>query len=203
MPGAFNLNDAETLEDFLARKRNGIPAGCVMHRRECFTRYGYWDDTLPACGDWDMWARIIEGGRRENFAYLGVPTQLHFLANWRRMEGGQSSEREVWKKLHAVGHLVSPALKVPVPAGLAEQEAIWRVMAANPRKWARDLRVAVQRVLDHRATELGRIQRSSLWKLFRWLRSIILRLAPPGTLRERLWRRLAKAASQTVVKERP
>lgn len=30
----------------------------VLVRRECFTKCGYFDESLPSCEDWDMWLRI-------------------------------------------------------------------------------------------------------------------------------------------------
>ena len=84
-PTIFNLvDDALTLEMFLAKKTNRIPAACVVHRRQCLDRYGYWDDSLPREGDLDMWGRIIKGGGRQNVAYLRAATCLHFRADWKK-----------------------------------------------------------------------------------------------------------------------
>src|SRR5688572_9109316 len=58
-PGTFNLHDAATLELFVARQSNAIPASCVVHRRTCFEKYGYWNEELSSCADLDLWARII------------------------------------------------------------------------------------------------------------------------------------------------
>ena len=59
VPGTFDLRENRTLDSFLNRKRNGIPAGCVAHRRTCFSKYGYGNESLPKCGDWD-WKSISE-----------------------------------------------------------------------------------------------------------------------------------------------
>jgi glycosyltransferase involved in cell wall biosynthesis len=67
VPGIYNLNHAPTLNIFL-NIRNGIPSDCTIHRRDCFSRYGYWDDTLCMSADWDMWKRIIKGGGERNFS---------------------------------------------------------------------------------------------------------------------------------------
>jgi glycosyltransferase involved in cell wall biosynthesis len=82
-PSTYNLNHPATLEAFLARRPHSIPAGCVVHRRSCFAKYGYWDESLPFAGDQDLWARIIDGGGRKNFVYLPEPTCLHFKAIWK------------------------------------------------------------------------------------------------------------------------
>jgi glycosyltransferase involved in cell wall biosynthesis len=40
VPGTFNLNFYPVLEKFLSRERSEIPASCIMHREECFQKYG-------------------------------------------------------------------------------------------------------------------------------------------------------------------
>jgi hypothetical protein len=150
-PATFNLEYAPVLRAFLDRKQNCIPAGCVVHSRACFARYGYWNDALPARGDWDMWARIIQGGGQKNFAYLPEPTCLHFRAHWRHRPAVQLES--VWEHLHTLEGLIPPALKIPVPAGLTEQQAVLQAMSTNPPEWCRQLRSAVHQVLDQRVTQ--------------------------------------------------
>ena len=96
---AFNLYAPAMLDPFLARQENHIPAACVVHRRECLAKYGYWDETLPRNGDWDMWARIIEGGGKHNFVYEPVPTCLHFRAIWKTEATAGVPEIPVWNEL--------------------------------------------------------------------------------------------------------
>ncbi len=149
-PLTFNLHHPETLKRFIERERNSIPAACVVHRRECFAKYGYWNAELPACGDLEMWSRIIEGGGRKNFAYLPETTCLHFRANWRTEAQVWQPQLHVWKRLHAVENFMPAALKLEAPPEMCEQEACWLAMEANPQKWPQDLRAAVQCVLDRR-----------------------------------------------------
>ncbi|HYH87472.1 MAG TPA: glycosyltransferase family A protein [Pyrinomonadaceae bacterium] len=149
-PCTFNLNDPDTLDAFVSRRLNVIPASCVVHRRECFDRYGYWDESLPARGDLDMWARIIEGGGRKNFAHLPEPTCLHFRANWRKEADVQQPQLHVWKALHMMEGFVPAALKIDVPQGMTEQEACWSALAASPERWTRNLRTALTAALDRR-----------------------------------------------------
>ncbi len=40
-------------------ENNTIPAGCVVHRRECFGLAGMWPEEVEQAGDWDLWKRII------------------------------------------------------------------------------------------------------------------------------------------------
>ncbi|MEO8433636.1 MAG: glycosyltransferase [Pyrinomonadaceae bacterium] len=149
-PATFNLHDEATLELFLTRQRNAIPAGCVVHRRACFEKYGYWNEELSAGADNELWARIIKGGKSRNFAYLPEPTCLHFRANWRTEVNAGPSQLEVWKQLHAVENFMPPVLKVAVPEKQTEQQAVWQAIAVNPRDWTRELRTAIHTVIDKR-----------------------------------------------------
>ena len=42
----------------------------VMARRELFDRYGYFDETLPCCEDYDFWLRV---GSQERFLLVDLP----------------------------------------------------------------------------------------------------------------------------------
>jgi glycosyltransferase involved in cell wall biosynthesis len=152
-PSSFNLHQAETLHVFLSRRRNHIPAGCVVHRRECFEKYGYWNDQLSGSGDWDMWARIIEGGGRRNFSYVTESTCLHFRANWRTEATTGQPQLLVWKMLHAIDGFMPEALSFPVTDGETEQEACWKLLSADSEEWTKRLRAAVHQVLDRRVAQ--------------------------------------------------
>lgn len=152
-PSVFNLHQAETLRAFLSKRRNHIPAGCVVHRRECFEKYGYWNDQLSGNGDWDMWARIIEGGGGRNFSYVPEATCLHFRANWRTEATTGQPQLLVWKMLHAIEGFVPDALRFPVTGVETEQEACWKLLAADSVRWTRELRASVQQVLDRRIAQ--------------------------------------------------
>jgi glycosyltransferase involved in cell wall biosynthesis len=149
-PLVFNLHHTDTLSRFVKREQNGIPAGCVVHRRECLDRYGYWDASLPRWGDLDMWARIIEGGGRDNFTYLPEPTCLHFRANWRTGADAGPPGLQVWEALHALDGFMPDGLKVDVPDGVTEQEAFWGKIEENPRGWTTELRAAAHAAVERR-----------------------------------------------------
>jgi len=151
-PLVFNLHHTETLERFVGRTYNSIPAGCVVHRRECFDKYGYWNEDLTVAGDLDMWARIIEGGGRKNFAYLPEVTCLHFRANWRKEADGGQRVLRVWEALHGVDNFMPAGLKVDVPPGLTEQEACWRAIEENPVRWSAGLRAALHSIIERRVS---------------------------------------------------
>jgi glycosyltransferase involved in cell wall biosynthesis len=149
-PSTYNLNHPATLEAFLAGKPHSIPAGCVVHRRSCFSTYGFWNDSLPRAGDQELWARFIDGGGGKNFVYLPDPTCLHFKAIWKTERNTGPAELTAWKLFQQRKPFTPAALKVAVPEGRTEQEAFWKAMALDPASWARDLRAAVHLILDHR-----------------------------------------------------
>ena len=149
-PLPYNLNDRETREQFMVHGQNGIPASCVLHRRECLEQYGYWNDTLAGSADRDMWARIIAGRPDPaNFVVLNTPTTLHFRANW-RTEDTTERRLKVWKRLHDVAGGMPDALRIPVAANETEQAAAWRAMCEAPDAWMRGMREGVVEALDRR-----------------------------------------------------
>lgn len=149
-PGLFNLNHAPTLKAFLNKEFNAIPSDCVIHRKDCFSKYGYWDDTLPIAGDWDMWTRIIKGGGEKNFAYLNDSTCLHFKANWRDESYDIAFGFRFWRGLFDSGQMPG-FLKVEIKDNVTEQEAIWEIMSSVPQEWNKKIRSAIQQVIDLRA----------------------------------------------------
>lgn len=50
---------------------NFAPIHSIVHRRELFDRFGYFDETLPVTDDWDLWLRAAHGAR---FVHVGRPT---------------------------------------------------------------------------------------------------------------------------------
>jgi len=149
-PSTYNLNHQATLEAFLARQPHSIPAGCVVHRQSCFSKYGYWDESLPFAGDRDLWARIIDGGGRKNFVYLPEPTCLHFRAVWKTEDNAGPRELNAWKVFHQIENFTPSALRISPTEGKTEQEAFWKVIAPGPGSWTQELRAAVHVILDHR-----------------------------------------------------
>ncbi len=157
VPGTFDLRENTTLNSFLDRKRNGIPAGCVVHRQICFDKYGYWDEKMAKCGDWDLWSRIIEGGERKNFSYVDIPTCLHFRAIWRTEANAGPTELKIWQEIHHLKDFIPAVLKVEIPKTVTEQEAFWNAISTNPRKWASELRLAIGQVLTQRISEKDKV----------------------------------------------
>ena len=147
VPGFFNLNHEPTLRLFLDNNVNKIPAGCVIHRQDCFSKYGYWNDQLAEAGDYDMWSRIIKGGGEKNFAYQGTPTCLHFKANWHDTIYDETFGFYFWKQRFDV-NLMPSNLHITVLHGETEQQAIWNKILSDPYGWNKKTRSAIEEVID-------------------------------------------------------
>jgi hypothetical protein len=70
-----------------------------------------------------MWARIIDGGGRNNFVYLAEPTCLHFRAIWKTERNAGPAELNVWKVLHQSKNFTPAGMKASVCPGRTEQGA--------------------------------------------------------------------------------
>ncbi len=149
-PSAFNLHDPATLAVFLARERSSLPALCFVCRRRSYAQHGGFDATLPQAGDLDLWARIIESGNCQNFAYLPTPTGFHFQANWRSVFG--PGELVLWRRLHDKRYALPAALRLPLAPGASEQETAWRAITEAPEAWVADVRAGVIDALDIRVS---------------------------------------------------
>jgi hypothetical protein len=132
----LSLDNGRDLDAFLT-KYNSIPASCVVHRRSCFEKYGYWPEDAPACGDWLLWIRIIEGGGRTNFAHCREVTSLHFVADWRRAR--QPNDHEQRDGLHAKGWW-PVVTQLGIPQGVSEQQVFFEAITAGGADWVRGLR---------------------------------------------------------------
>jgi len=109
-PFCTNLTNADELDDFI-NVGNTIPAWCVLHRRSCFERSGYWPEDMPVAANWKLWSRMINDASKID--YLPTPTTLHFSANWKKSRHSRVAEveallaiacRAVVAALTATGH---------------------------------------------------------------------------------------------------
>lgn len=169
VPGTFNLNFYPMLEKFLKKERNEIPASCFMHRKECFHKYGDWNEDIMIAGDLDLWARIISGGQSKNFMYIETPTCLHFKANWHAKWYEVSFGFKFWKDLFSKEKFLSRQLAVYIPDSISEQEAIWNEMSLNPANWNKRIRSAVYQALDLLANNLTMNQYRFVKTITSWL----------------------------------
>lgn len=152
VPSAFNLHIHDVMGEFVSMMRNEIPASCVVHRRSCFDRVGYWDADLAKGGDWDMWVRILNIGNRDNFAFHPQPTTIHFRANWRT--AGPGFVKQGQERIRSA----PDGLSIDV-AGVTEQSAIWEAIDADGGGWPDRVRTAVVRELDSRVRDADRFER--------------------------------------------
>ncbi|MGE0706120.1 MAG: glycosyltransferase family 2 protein [Vicinamibacterales bacterium] len=164
IPYGPNLTLDDELTFFLTRG-NSIAAACVVHRRHCLERYGYWPEALPRGGDWDLWVRIVSGSPRKP-AYLPTPTCVHFTANWKRSRDGQGGPVRAMVQIADRSAWWPSGLKYTVPPGEPEQAVIFRAMTNEGADWCRQVRADVITVMDRVARE--QVVRSLTWRDPRW-----------------------------------
>jgi glycosyltransferase involved in cell wall biosynthesis len=148
-PHVFNLHDASTRNLWRTKHLGYVAIANVIHRRECLEQYGYWNETMASGGDWELWMRIIEGGGSQSFAYLPLPTALHFIASWRPLR--PTWRTKLLRRVREWEGEVLPELRLDLRAGRSEQEIVWSALSQAPARWTRDLRRAVQVEVDRRS----------------------------------------------------
>ena len=150
MPSAFNFNHKETLRTFM-NVNNYIPASCFVHRKSCFKKVGYLDDSLPEAADWDLVKRILRSGGEKNFAFEPSPTTLHFLANWRSPKTALTWPHEISASFARHNKLYPKELYINIPKGQTEQSIFWEKISTNPH-WVDEVRkhtLAVHDIMNH------------------------------------------------------
>lgn len=170
LPISADLCHPDELESFMT-VRNVIPAGCVLHRRSCLEKYGYWPEDVPSGGDWHLWQRIIEGGGRQHLAYLPVPTTLHFKAI-RKTHIDDEGRHEAGTALQIARQAPwwPSSLNVAVPPGQSEQQAVWQTVKAGGAAYRAALRAGVWRVIERLARDAIAEQLRSIQALSGWVR---------------------------------
>jgi hypothetical protein len=148
VPLAVNLTNADELEYFLTR-RNHIPASCVVHRRVCLEKYGYWPEDLSVGADWKLWARMIEGGGRTSLAYCRSPSVLHFRAVWKRSIAEGMPEVAAGLQIAGRAPWWPTEMKLVVPAGTTEQMTFFQALQSPG--YVDRLRASVERVIERLA----------------------------------------------------
>ncbi len=128
VPFASNLLQADQLDTFLT-SRNHIPATCVLYRRCCVDKYGYWPEEVASAGDWKYWIKIIEGGGRTNFDCCPIPTSLHFNADWKTTPDTQMPQVTAARESASTGAWWPARLRVRIPPGMSEQQVFFELIA--------------------------------------------------------------------------
>ena len=148
VPFPSNLLNADELELFL-NDRNHIPSSCVVHRRSCLDKYGYWPEDIPSGGDWRYWIRIVEGGGRTILACCPTPSVLHFNAAWRTRPETQMAQVKAAREIAACSNWWPATLNVAIPPGRPEQEVFYDLI--RQEGYVERLRRDVTRVVDRLA----------------------------------------------------
>ena len=161
-PLPFNLEEEQCLSEFLDIKVNFIPASNVVHKRECFSGVGYWNESLQRYGDWDMWARIIKSKPHRNFRYIPETTNLHFRAIWKTEESEGPKVMKDWRNLFAKLKNIPPEVNTPFPSGILEQKFFLSNLKSLDHNYITRLRSAISALIDlkaaHDTIELAKLR---------------------------------------------
>ena len=147
-PMVFDMNDTAVWRAWLDKHAGYIAIVDVAHRRECYEKYGYWNEHLRQRGDYELWMRFAHREPVPNFEYLIVPTSLRFVADWRRRP--ESRSRRLWRSLRVREGASLPALQLDLAGSASEQEAAWKAIERAPEEWVAGVRRAVQADLNRR-----------------------------------------------------
>lgn len=174
VPSMVNLHNIDELHTFLTH-HNSIPASCVLHRRDCLDKYGYWPEQVAVAADWKLWIRMIEGGGRTRFTYCPTPSTLHFRAIWQ-------SDRAIGSTIMAaaLGHAESNwwprDLRLPIPTNVREQAVFFNEIAE--RDYTNRLRRATGEYLDRLALDYLSMSNSRAWQIAQRVRALRHRFMP-------------------------
>ena len=147
VPFAVDLRKPAELDHFLT-KGNTIPASCVVYRRSCLERFGYWPEDGASAGDWAYWKSIVGPSAGANLAYVADATCLHFRASWRTHTAWGPPPLDAWLRAAAGREWWPAALQLGVPAGEAPQSVAWRSIEADPHGWPGALRAGIAEAMD-------------------------------------------------------
>jgi glycosyltransferase involved in cell wall biosynthesis len=171
LPFATNLLVPSELKRFL-EVSNSIPSNCVVHRRDCFNRFGYWPEDTPRTGDWVLWKRIIAGIGVAKTAYLSIPTTLHFTAVWKSGRNSNMPEIDTWLRIVDGAEWWPSALRYSIPPGRTEQEILFEELRIGGQQFIAALREATTNVIDRQGWDniqralplLEKILASNSWR---------------------------------------
>lgn len=119
---------------------NLTPIHSIVHRRDVFERFGYFDETLPVTDDWELWLRVASRGG--TFVRIDRATCEY---SWRYdPERGNMTIEHQWDFVHAYRKIIErysadvrdrPSIHAAQANLLAQQEGRARD-AADPAKRA-------------------------------------------------------------------
>lgn len=147
VPFVVDLRDHVQLKFFL-EVANSIPATCVVHRKACLDRYGFWPEDVPSAGDWEYWKTIIRPSGGANMAYVSEATTLHFRASWRDPGRWGPAPLHQWLEIADQGRSWPRPLQVALSAGEPPQASVLRVIEDRPEQWTAAMRKATLEATD-------------------------------------------------------
>ena len=155
VPVSFNLEEPSIRRDFLARRYFAIPASAIVHRRDCFSRVGYWNEELERNGDWDMWARIVEYDSPPRCRFISEPTCLHFHALWKDPNAETLEHLRTWKYFYnGLGSELPEVLLLKHLISTPIQHHVWHLIQHQTEYFVARLRRAVVQVIDRRIMDV-------------------------------------------------
>jgi Glycosyl transferase family 2 len=150
VPYGTNLMIADELTYFL-EANNTIPSNCVVHRRKCLDRFGYWPEDAPHIGDWLLWRKIIRGCGSEGIAFLPTPTTLHFSSAWKKSRHAGVQEVLTWLGIADRAEWWPPVLRHSVPGPGQEQRIVFEALENGGAAFVSKLREATATVINRQA----------------------------------------------------
>jgi hypothetical protein len=148
VPSGTNLTLADELVHFL-QVRNTIPSNCVVHRRDCLERFGYWPEDVAQVADWLLWRKIVGAVGRERIAYVPVGTGLHFSAAWKKSRHSGLPEVATWLAVLERTGWWPQALRRTISS--APEQRVWLEALQDDPGLVKALRAAVDLVIDRQA----------------------------------------------------
>ena len=153
MPFFVNLTRRHPYDQFM-QHYNALPAGCVVHRRECFEKAGMWPTDMQAQGDWALWRRIIIQYGQGALHFLRTPSHLHFRAHWRDPKDWAPRPLAYLKAIAGRKTDWPPALQLALPnPEKSPQEQVLALLEANATQFVVNLREGVATLEDDIAWE--------------------------------------------------
>ncbi len=146
VPSSFNIEDQNILDSFM-NLANGIPASCIIHRKTCFDKVGYWNENLKNAADWDLWKRIIGSSTQRNYKFEPTSTTFHFKAIWRTKDNAYPENFKNFALfMQENKNLIPESLKIKISSGENEQQKFWDYSKKDG--WFAKIRVESLKYLD-------------------------------------------------------
>ncbi len=184
VPFAVDLRKPPDLDRFM-HVVNTIPASCVVYRRGCLERYGYWPEDSRSSGDHRYWKRIIGPSAGANVAYVPAATTLHFRASWRSKSAWGPPPLPAWLEVARTSWWPAQ-LRFAIPNGVQPQAHFHGLIESRPQDWPTELRAGITEAMDELAWTAGIDRGRRIAKVARGFQNVVDRVrGRNGILRRR------------------